>query len=385
MPIIRPEEEAIKRLLIYHPRRVGARRGGVTPSPTPTPLPTFPSWETNGDTATQYFSAFADLASSSTFDYTQRTNLTIGTSIQSYVGSVTAENGKIYAIPFNYTYIQVIDPSDNSVTQGSAYLGGSSKWTGGVLAPNGNIYAIPHSSTQIMKIDTSTDNVSLFGSIVGSSKYWGGVLGQNGMVYGIPRNSTTILKLDPTTETISQFGTLSSTTNKWRGGVLAKNGKIYCAPSSATDVLVIDPSDDSYYTIASSSSGYIGINAAVDGNLYCIDGTKILKIEPDTDTITTIPITSTISNTFDTQTIHTGDILGIDNNIGSGTILFDYDTQSLSVNGTYTGSVDIGGGSLSFDGRVFFVPFNGGNGYVIGAGGETLNPDFVLGRYINKF
>lgn len=28
MPIIRPEEEAIKRLLIYHPRRTGWRNGG---------------------------------------------------------------------------------------------------------------------------------------------------------------------------------------------------------------------------------------------------------------------------------------------------------------------------------------------------------------------
>lgn len=35
MPIIRPEEEAIKRLLIYHPRRTGWRnRGGVTPTPS---------------------------------------------------------------------------------------------------------------------------------------------------------------------------------------------------------------------------------------------------------------------------------------------------------------------------------------------------------------
>jgi len=31
MPIIRPEEEAIKRLMIYHPRRIGKKRSGDTP------------------------------------------------------------------------------------------------------------------------------------------------------------------------------------------------------------------------------------------------------------------------------------------------------------------------------------------------------------------
>ena len=146
-------------------------------------------------------------------------------------------------------------------------------------------------------------------------------------------------------DTPTEFGSLSGTA-KWSGGVLAANGSIYGIPYNSTTVLKIDPTTDTSTTFGSLSGTAkweTGVLAA-NGSIYGIprDSTTVLKIDPTTDTATTF--------------------------------------------GSLSGTSKWSGGVLAANGSIYGIPLNSTTVLKISdANPPTLDEDFVLSRYLNKF
>jgi len=87
--------------------------------------------------------------------------------------------------------------------------------------------------------------------------------------------------------------TAQASSARWSVAVLAPNGCIYGIPLSATHVLKIDPATDTVTTIGPELTGVSKYQAAVlasNGMIYApprYDTNAILKIDPATDTVTT--------------------------------------------------------------------------------------------------
>eukprot|EP00808_Paulinella_micropora_P032026 g23579.t1 len=105
-----------------------------------------------------------------------------------YLGSVLAPNGKIYAAPYHGEDALVIHITDRSVSRiatsiiapcsASALAAGSCNlWLGSVLTPQGKIYGIPAEANAVLIINTATDSISSISVTTGAYKWGGGVLG----------------------------------------------------------------------------------------------------------------------------------------------------------------------------------------------------------------
>jgi hypothetical protein len=113
-------------------------------------------------------------------------------------GGVLGQDGKIYCVPAQATYFGIIDVSNFTVdtTSITSYIDGSGNSTpipstgygkmwGGILAPSGKIYALPY-NFRFLEIDTS-NNIArqIFPStnIDSTLRTYGGVLAPNGKIY----------------------------------------------------------------------------------------------------------------------------------------------------------------------------------------------------------
>lgn len=201
-----------------------------------------------------------------------------------YNGNVLAQDGKIYCIPASTTYgVLVIDPALQTAyfeTFG-VDMTGPFKWSGGILAPNGKIYCIPYSSSDILIIDVangSAERNAMGMTLTGTAKFNGGVLAPNGKIYCVPYGSNSILVIDPESGTTYAFPSPVTGSTKFFGGALAADGKIYCAPNSSSGVLVIDPATDtaeflSYVDLgvtSPSGTSFSGCCTGPDGKIYFI-------------------------------------------------------------------------------------------------------------------
>ena len=104
-----------------------------------------------------------------------------------FIGGVLLPNGKVFAIPCNYTGTNTIyNPTTNAWETGPAGPG-SSAFEGGVLLPNGKVFAIPYNYTGTNTIYNPATNLWETGPAgTGSSAFAGGVLLPNGKVFAIP-------------------------------------------------------------------------------------------------------------------------------------------------------------------------------------------------------
>jgi len=116
-----------------------------------------------------------------------------------YYGGVLAPNGKIYCIPGAATVVACIDPNNNSVTTfgmaGGVGLGlGTTllKFIDGVLASNGKIYGVPYNASYVLIIDPDNDTCTTFSdSLIGSGYVGnGGCSLPNGKIFFVPWNSS---------------------------------------------------------------------------------------------------------------------------------------------------------------------------------------------------
>ena len=180
--------------------------------------------------------------------------------IEKYAGGVLANNGKIYAMPYNESRVLEITPAhaglaDRAVPIGTAVNG---NWLGGVLADNGHIYGIPHIGDTMLDIDPGSAGVTTISLGLGVSglSWAGGVLLANGDIYGIPYGADNVLIFDPDTGTglMPQFEYEGS--NKWLGAIMTGNRHIYAIPVDADTVLDIDSNANRHLSLGLLRSGY---------------------------------------------------------------------------------------------------------------------------------
>jgi hypothetical protein len=162
----------------------------------------------------------------------------IDSTLNKFSGGVLAPNGNIYCIPYNATYIAVVDKITKLMSTPIINLFGSEKFIGGVLAPNGNIYCIPYNSDKILIINTRDNTHSFiegittsnYPSIVNDSQKWcGGVL-YNDKIYCIPFNAECFMIINTTNNTVDlstiagintvNYPSLISNTEKFFGGFI---------------------------------------------------------------------------------------------------------------------------------------------------------------------
>lgn len=151
-------------------------------------------------------------------------------------------------------------------------------------------------------------------------KHASAVLAPNGFIYSPPyNNSTSIIKIDPSTDTATTFGGPYPTGFfKWGGGCLAPNGMLYFVPTASNGlnpggrgILKIDPETDTITEIgqgqilgAGTNSGWGAACVGHDGMVYGIPAgslrRQILRINPLNDSYSILgsysPTVSTISH-----------------------------------------------------------------------------------------
>ncbi len=154
---------------------------------------------------------------------------------------LTNVNGtNMFSYPgYNYSGSDFFPENTVDLSGFSYFDSGANKFRGGVLAPNGKIYCIPYESTYVAIIDPinkTVDTTSITG-ISGTGKFIGGVLAPNGNIYCIPFNATFILIINPTTNTttriegitVANYPSIVTTQQRWTSGVIYGD-KIYCSP-----------------------------------------------------------------------------------------------------------------------------------------------------------
>jgi len=192
-------------------------------------------------------------------------------------------------------------------------------WSGGVLADDGCIYAAPFNALQILKIDPKGGTTELVGDkIPGREKYHGGVLA-NGFVYFVPHNAEQILKFNTKTKHVEFVGSEYAGDKKWHGAAMGKDGCMYCAPYKQRNILKLDPNDNNRTSLdyiveydyvddddASLYSGCVAYKAFI----YFIpfDSKNILKYEVDSEQCSRIAL----GNIFASEGWK-GGVLGPDN------------------------------------------------------------------------
>lgn len=344
----------------------------------------FPNWKTNDLDGDIYLSALSAFQVGKTMTLTE-TSISGGSS--TYAGSILAENGKIYSVPYAATTVLVTDPSDNSTYTFGSVVSSAAKWIGGCLAPNGKIYCVPHSATQVLVINPSDDSISLIGPGLGAgNKWWGGVLAPNGIIYCAPRDTNTILKIDPSTDTITTITGLPAGSDKWGGGTLAKNGKIYFAPLTRSKILEFNPSTETFTEVGPTLGTLLKHTFAitVGDKIYFPSGFAVSSV---------LRIFNTLDNTIEAITMagaYYGGAMSVDGNIycfplAATDQMSKIDTTTNDITTFGTTGIRYFGGILANNGKVYGTRFDGNPRCY----GDTISPlledNMILSRYYNKY
>jgi hypothetical protein len=187
----------------------------------------------------------------------------------SYAGGCLGPNNKVYCIPHNSNSVGILTISNNTPSLDETTISGTGpeftsihKYSGGVILPNRHIFCIPYSYSDSLIINPTDNtttthtytNVDIVAEISsGTPGLWsGGVIATNNKVYMIPYNSQYIAIYDSVTNTESVIdisGIQTTRNHKWSGGVLGRDGYIYMMPHMETNILKVDPQTDIVTTI----------------------------------------------------------------------------------------------------------------------------------------
>ncbi len=351
-----------------------------------------------------------------------------------FAGGVLAPNGKIYCIPYNASYVAIIDPINRtvdttSITNVQGGRGTDFKWYGGVLAPNGKIYCVPLEASNILVINTLDNTVSYisgitvanYPTIVSDREKWiGGAIAPNRKIYCAPYFAQCVLIIDTRNDTVNLTDISGITSTNpvysrllWRsvnvegfgGAVLHPNGKIYFMPTSAYGVLQVDPVtntvDASSYIyppsirINNSRFQYFGGCLGTDGNIYTAPWNfdKILKIDVTKDVSSQqfVSVPTNVSLTTGGQRWQgivcapNGKIYGIP--FGSTNVVIIDPVTNFANQTSIPVSSDsrkYSGGVLAPDGVIYCIPRDASRIMTIKTGLPTLEP-WMIAPEFNKF
>jgi lysophospholipase L1-like esterase/streptogramin lyase len=361
----------------------------------------FDPWEDNDELGSSYVAALDEYVAARSQTETKATPITgLSGDSNKWRGIVSAANGKLYCVPYSATTVLIIDPAADTAEQTSITgLTGSTKYFGGALAPNGKIYCAPFSAANVLVIDPADNTTATIAVTAGSDKFVGAILAPNGKIYCVPYAANIVLVINPadnTTATIDVTG-LGSGSAKWRGGCLGPNGKIYCAPLDADSILVIDPATDTVAEIAVPTLGanaakWSGAVLAQNGIIYFIPqaAAKVMTLDvagPTADD-TSIAYTATAGAQW------IGGALGANGKIycvpfAETVVLIinpaDNTTNKTTITGA-PGSNGHVGATVAPNGKIYCAPNSATSVLtILSAADETIDDDFRLSRYANKF
>lgn len=220
---------------------------------------------------------------------------------EQYSGFVYVGGGKMVGIPLAATRAIIFDTVAKTVTPFGDTYSTVLKWYGGALANNGFVYATPFEATQFLKIDPiglttslvgatitggqklsgmaqikanvfltanrrythpllfdgNTDTWSTLGSSQGTSinKYWSSHAVPGTHAFLVKTNASLHGTVELATDTLSFFGVSESSTNRNYGMGLAPNGFLYTTPGTFNYIERIDPNSNNRKLIASPITG----------------------------------------------------------------------------------------------------------------------------------
>ena len=169
-----------------------------------------------------------------------------------FMGGVLANDGHIYLIPAYWHSVVKINTETDMASDIGPRFNGAWKWQTGVLAKDGNIYCCPREANKVLKIDVQNQTAEKVGpTLEGAMKWCQFVEDSEGFLIGIPSLSNHILRFDPTTHEAILMPLEKKYTNvvgkKWIGGIRGKNGIIYAIPFDCEQVLQIGPVDSTNF------------------------------------------------------------------------------------------------------------------------------------------
>ena len=238
-------------------------------------------------------------------------NSTVNTaagSLAGYRGAIVGANGYVYFIPYyNNAQVAKLNPANNAITLlGSSLAAGS--WQGGALATNGYIYVAGAFAGGVLSINTNVGGGDAITTIAGpSTSQMGAVALPNGKVVLVPRALKYATIFNPADNTYAVTTTFSNGTETLCGGVLSPQGYVYAGASSGGskapyyyNLVKFGPVDQTAAVINGLPTGYLtaGGVLAPNGYIYWIPNpstagtvTSLYKLNPSTDTFSTIPLT----------------------------------------------------------------------------------------------
>jgi len=122
----------------------------------------------------------------------------LGSADFKYLSLELANNGKLYAAPFDALQVLEIDPVAGTTTLIGQDLGGGTKYLSLALANNGKLYAAPGAASKVLEIDPVNQTTTFIGQdLGGGTKYYDLALANNGKLYAAPFNASQVLEINP--------------------------------------------------------------------------------------------------------------------------------------------------------------------------------------------
>lgn len=310
-------------------------------------------------------------------------------------GGVVAPTGMIYFAPGSATNIAKLDPTTDTFSLvGPTFSTATGKYLGGVLAPNGYIYFMPGRNGNILKLNPADDSVTQITAAYGNALANSCILSPQGNIYTIPQTNSVIVKLDTSTDTLSTITrpSVNVSGNLWCGAALAEDGKIYMMPTSCNAVVELDPATDimKTYEVFNTSlrNQYLGAVLGPNGLIYAIPNESFQVMTFD-------PIRKTAAFKASGGYAY-GGTMGPDGVVYMNSAYYlptvntlDNSTPSYTVAGRPApGTFWYGGGAImALNGNVYISGNNTAGTFtkITYSGTNTLDPNWVLARQVNKF
>eukprot|EP00466_Bigelowiella_natans_P009520 jgi/Bigna1/141132/aug1.60_g15840 len=283
-----------------------------------------------------------------------------------YSTSALANDGRIFAIPFNADKVLVIDPSRNtSYELDESYLG-IKQWNTSTVALDGRIFAPPCSSQRVLVVDPKYNSSYLLPkSYEGSHLYVTSILGQDGRIFAAPYKAAWVLVIDPPANRSYRLPELYAS-EEYFTSVMADDGRIFAPPLSYCRVLVIDPAANTSYPISTAWNNhdmYKTATLARDGRIFAppYQESKVLVIEPFRNH--TYQLNITISGSFLTSVLSGDGRIFAAPAAGSKVLVIDPSRDTaIELDQIYNGNVmKYETSVLGPDGRIFAPPFSDAN------------------------
>lgn len=241
-------------------------------------------------------------------------------------------------------------------------FGLTQKWAGGVLATDGNIYGIVQNRATALQINPAAGTAGDVGAAISPMNGWrGGVLSHNEKIYAFPSSTNlAILEYDPATLTSVQFYTGTGAGPPMRGGAVAPDGTIYSVPDAYTSVLKIDPDTRTVTEIPVGASGWRGAVLGPTGLIYGVPtaSSDILVIDPRDDSIRTIP---TGFSGYAGAVVTASGLIYMIPSSATAVMVFNPFTETVATFGSLAvGAEKWVGGALAPNGKIYAPP--GSNG-----------------------